>query len=404
MVLNNKHLLVVWPAIANNRFAFFSSLYDQWGTYTLITAGYGKRYYLEYDEPVFEGVKILRPWTLNYRIAGTWKFIGLKRILRSEKPDIILVADYPFKSTFDALEWAYENHVPCILYSAITRFPRTVEGGLFATPIGQRMLAHYRYEHSIERTLPLFDRVIVPSSTSLVHLEKRGVMTDKIQVIPNSIDVVAFSPKSTVTKENYKKKYGIPSNCPVVGFVGRMTAEKGVEQLAQIFSLVHQDIPECFFVIAGAGPLQNKVSKMIDQAGLSSRTNMLGYVHYNNLQEVYGLMDLFAFTSMPIPGNVDQDPKVVLEAMSSGLPIVMFDIDGGAGWHVTDPDHGIKVNIGDVEAFSVAIRSLLGQPQLRLSIGRRSRDYAVATVSPVVVSKKYAQLLGETSKQGARNA
>lgn len=103
----------------------------------------------------------------------------------------------------------------------------------------------------------------------------------------------------------------------VLLFVGRLSAEKGIFDVIEIYNKAKKDIPELKLVIAGTGPSGKEVKKMIPDAV------HMGWVSPKELPMVYASADLLI-----LPSKFDTFSCVVLEALSCGLPVLAYKAKG----------------------------------------------------------------------------
>jgi len=149
----------------------------------------------------------------------------------------------------------------------------------------------------------------------------------------------------------------------VVLYVGRISKEKELDFLAQVAERMKGE-PGFSFAFVGDGPLLPELKKKLPQAIFT------GSLHGRELSAAYASADVFAF-----PSTTDTYGNVVIEALASGLPVVVSD-QGGPRELLRDPADGEVVSGGLVE-WEKAIRRLLatfGQERERQS--RRERTVA----------------------------
>jgi glycosyltransferase involved in cell wall biosynthesis len=135
---------------------------------------------------------------------------------------------------------------------------------------------------------------------------------------------------------------GIRPGDPVVLFAGRVSHEKGVMELPEIFRTLKETLPELKLVIAGTGPAEDELRKEIPEA------LFLGWINHDELPGIYSCADLLI-----LPSRFDTFSCVVLEALSCGLPVIAYKtkgpkdiiIDGVNGYLVnSNPEFVQKMN------------------------------------------------------------
>ncbi|NPD84507.1 glycosyltransferase [Lentimicrobium sp. L6] len=123
----------------------------------------------------------------------------------------------------------------------------------------------------------------------------------------------AFKPQK-VKKEEV---FGIASDVPVLLYAGRVSREKGVDELVEIFTQAKKDIPKLRLLVIGTGPFEEEMKeKLPDEL-------FFGWVERHELPRYYSAADLLV-----LPSKFDTFSMVVLESISCGLPVVAYDSKG----------------------------------------------------------------------------
>jgi glycosyltransferase involved in cell wall biosynthesis len=110
---------------------------------------------------------------------------------------------------------------------------------------------------------------------------------------------------------------GIQPGNPVVLFAGRVSHEKGVMELPEIFRGIKEIVPDIKLVVAGTGPAENELREALPEA------IFLGWVNHDDLPGIYSSADLLI-----LPSKFDTFSCVVLEALSCGLPVIAYKTKG----------------------------------------------------------------------------
>lgn len=108
-------------------------------------------------------------------------------------------------------------------------------------------------------------------------------------------------------------------------FAGNLLAWKGVHLAVRAVAIAASRCPDIRFTIAGSGPEEHRLRKLVAMLGLEERVVWLGKIPQSELFELYAHSDAFLFPSLHDSGG-----SVVLEALSRGLPVVCLDLGGPA--------------------------------------------------------------------------
>ena len=165
----------------------------------------------------------------------------------------------------------------------------------------------------------LCDAVIAPSDTIRQRLREQGV-TSEIVEIPTGVEVDRF--KNGIGSRA-RQKYEIDSSSFVVGHVGRLAPEKGLEFLAECVAQFVAENSNTVFLVAGTGPSEESIRQAFRQHEISDRLILVGNLERSDLADVYQAMNVFAFASQS-----ETQGMVLTEAMAAGTPVVAVDAPG----------------------------------------------------------------------------
>jgi glycosyltransferase involved in cell wall biosynthesis len=123
--------------------------------------------------------------------------------------------------------------------------------------------------------------------------------------------------------------------------------------------------------IAGEGPQREGLVRLAHATGVADRVEFLGRLPSTQVTEFYRTLDLFVLPSESRPNWIEQFGRVLIEAMSCGVPVIGSNC--GEIPHVIG-DAGIVFPEGDVVALSAALARLADDPALRAQLAERGRE------------------------------
>lgn len=144
-----------------------------------------------------------------------------------------------------------------------------------------------------------------------------GFDASRVFLTAHWADRIFSEPSETSSREILFDKLKFDSMKPVILYTGRISKEKGVLELPGIVSMIRSVVPEMQMVIAGTGPAEEELKKAMPDA------LYLGWVDREHLPALYLSADLLL-----LPSRFDTFSCVVLEALSSGLPVVAYNAKG----------------------------------------------------------------------------
>lgn len=176
-----------------------------------------------------------------------------------------------------------------------------------------------------------------------------------------------------------------------VVMVGRLVDGKGFEDLLAAVDRLDQDDLSVYLV--GDGPLREELQQEIDQRGLVGTVHMLGY--RDDIPEILAACDVFV-----LPSYREGTPRVITEAMASGLPVIASDI-AGIPEQVEDGESGYLIPAGDSETLATRLKELLADAELRDRMGERGLERVERFSIEAMLNELdglYRELLGEAEK------
>ncbi|MCA9213249.1 MAG: glycosyltransferase [Planctomycetales bacterium] len=163
------------------------------------------------------------------------------------------------------------------------------------------------------------DAVIAPSETIRQRLVQQGVQSTILE-IPTGVETEVFSNGDGLA---FRNEHGIGRSDFVVGHVGRLAPEKGLNFLADAAATFIADHESAKFLVAGSGPSSATVSEAFRSRGIADRLITVGHLERRELANLYKAMDIFAFAS-----HSETQGMVLTEAMAASTPVVAVDAPG----------------------------------------------------------------------------
>ena len=164
-------------------------------------------------------------------------------------------------------------------------------------------------------------------------------------------------------------------------FVGRLTAQKGIEGLIEALALMRH---AASLDVVGDGPLAAKLMDRARALGAGDRVRWLGQLTQPNLVDLYRHA-----AALVVPSTDEGLGLVAVEAQLCETPVVGYD-SGGLTDTVQHDRTGMLVPPGDVAALAAALDDLLDRPDRGAELGRAGRMVALAGFAPESAARRYA--------------
>ncbi|WP_397579361.1 glycosyltransferase family 4 protein [Sphingorhabdus sp.] len=289
---------------------------------------------------------------------------SVRRDLEAFNPNIVHIAS-PDRVSRKAVKWAKKQNLP-VLCSVHTRFETYFRyyNMSFIEPV---------VEAWIRRLYRKCDALVAPSESFAQVLREQRMNYD-IDIWSRGVDREIFNPGRR--NMEWRRGLGISDDTPVIGFLGRLVMEKGLDVFSDtIDQLKRRNVPHQVLVI-GEGPARAWFESRIPEAKFA------GFQVGADLGRAVASMDMF-FN----PSVTEAFGNVTLESMACGLPVVAAKATGSQSL-VEDKVSGRLITPGAINQFADALQAYCTNTDLRTEHGstgeRRSHDYSWDAINQTV--------------------
>ena len=214
-------------------------------------------------------------------------------------------------------------------------------------------------------------QLVVPSGFLRQVFSEFGVAA---AVIPNIIDLEMFYPAATQSRDNVFTLVITRNLEPIYG----------LDTAIRALALAREAVPTLHLKIAGSGPQQAELQRLVEQLGLGDAVAFLGRLERQQVVDLYHGAD-----AMLNPSRVDNMPNSVLEALACALPVISTNV-GGVPYIVQHGQTALLVPRDDAGAMADAIVKLYTDTTLRNALREKGRravaQYAWEEVRPLWLS------------------
>lgn len=302
--------------------------------------------------PVSEylGFKVIKTKHFHFKqFPVALPLMAMRRIFREFQPDVIHVAA-PFALGRQALRVAKSLDIPAIA-------------------IYQTDISGYLQRYNLELLKPAVDEFVArihrqasitlaPTPETAANLN--ALNAGKVDVWGRGIDLNAYRPdrKQTLEVQALRAKYVRPGNL-LVGFVGRLAAEKQVSRMSELFGVQGVE-----FLIVGDGPERASLEEKFHGRPVT----FTGRLEGEALANAYATLDVFVHF-----GTEETFGQTIQEAQASELPVIA-PARGGPVHLIEHGVTGLLVNPDEVRPYRESLMTLLSDPKLRKRIARQARE------------------------------
>ena len=200
----------------------------------------------------------------------------------------------------------------------------------------------------------------------------RGIRADKVTVIPNAVDVEAFTP-GAAPDEALKRSLGL-TGTKVVGFVGSFYAYEGLDLLIAALPGMLARAPDVRLLLVGGGPQELNVREQARRLGLADKVVFTGRVPHSDVGRYYDLIDVLAYPRHSMRLTELVTPLKPLEAMAQGRVLVASNV-GGHRELIEDRKTGRLFEAGNADSLAAAVLELFGEREHWPELKRAGRAF-----------------------------
>jgi glycosyltransferase involved in cell wall biosynthesis len=279
-------------------------------------------------------------------LNGLYVLFDLFLLLRREKPDI--VQTYLFHADIMGRPLAKLARVPIII-SSIRGFN----------------LWKKKWHYALDKlTAPLATKITGVSEEIInFSVKNEGVKPEQVVKIPNGIDLKTLE-LNLICNQHKKKELGIQEGYFIVGFVGRLVAEKTLDYLIRAAKIVLEEHPKTIFLIVGGGPLRPELQELASEMALAEQVRFIGF--RQDIPQLLALFDVFV-----LPSINEGLSNALLEAMAMERAVAVTEVGGNK--EVVNDNCGILVPPKDEKALAEAILRLIEDKELRQRLGKAAQ-------------------------------
>ena len=326
------------------------------------------------SERTINGIQVHYIKGVGNALTRYWKFArsASKRIkeLNSQNNFDIIHANLPLVPSF-AIPNDSAKAIVCAVHSTwkgeaiVTKRDNPKE----LNPNEKSMLRFNFVLRSYEKKLmKRSDALIAVSKYTVNELtELYGIDKNKIHVIYNGVDLERFKPRPN--RAELRKEFGLEKDMKIVLFVGRLYHRKGLETLLRSVPPVLKEFSNVKFVISGTGFKQKEESlrNLAKELDIEEHVEFLGYVPDEKLPLLYSASDIFV-----LPAIYENFPFAILEAQSTGLPVISTKV-GGIPEFLVDNENGFLIDPRKPDQLTKSLLALLKDAKLSKKMGDRGR-------------------------------
>jgi glycosyltransferase involved in cell wall biosynthesis len=308
----------------------------------------------------------LERWTPRAVTTMSWR-ADVERWLGQFTPDIVhLHNPHPVGALRNTARTCNRLRIPYVISThGFVEFNDFALG--YGSPRWQRPLLKRLIREPLVEVACGARQVMMLSPFEEPIITNMGVSKDRLRVVPNGVDPYFLEAVPPAERERLTARFALPTDRPLLLFVGNHTANKGLDVLLQALTMMKE---KCVALIAGAIRSRAEIGRLLQSCGVDHadpRFKFTDFVTKEELRALYRSVDVFVF-----PSRADTLPLVILEAMASSLPVAASNV-GGIPFEVTEQT-GLLVPPGDPGRLADALDRLCHSQETRRLMGEAGRQ------------------------------
>ena len=219
--------------------------------------------------------------------------------------------------------------------------------------------AKYHYSKGIGKLVPSIFKILefvnYHFSNQIVVYSERLIEEYSLETYKNKI-YIAHEHFLDFSKFEIKKKFTERNN--LVGYIGRLSEEKGVLNIVKAIPEVLKERDDLEFLIGGDGQLRDEIEKYISEKNLNDKVKLAGWIPHENLPDYLNELKLVV-----LPSFTEGLPNIMLEAMACGTPVLATPV-GAIPDVITDGETGFIMENNSPEYITRNVIRALNHPNL----------------------------------------
>jgi glycogen(starch) synthase len=199
-------------------------------------------------------------------------------------------------------------------------------------------------------------------------LTRLKIPEEKVDQIPNAVESLKF--EEPVDAKTTRATWNVGEGQKMITAVGRLTPQKGFDDLIRAYPAIRRAVPESRLVIVGEGHMRSELESIAEKENVRDGTTFAGFLSDGELVAVLKRSDVVV-----VPSRFEPFGIIALEAMAAGAPLVVSRV-GGLAEIVEDSVDGIEVEPNNPSAIAAATVRILSDRELAARLATRGEEKA----------------------------
>jgi glycosyltransferase involved in cell wall biosynthesis len=207
------------------------------------------------------------------------------------------------------------------------------------------------------------------------------------------LNKVIFSHRHSVDFTHFKIMKRISERRNIIGYVGRLSEEKGILNLIKAYPLVLEK-SRTTLIVCGEGNLTNQIEKLVKIEGIEDYVKLMGWIPHQDLPKYLNEMRILV-----LPSFTEGLPNIILEAMACGTPVLATSV-GAIPDMIKDGETGFLLRSNDPKYIAERIIELLNKPELLEKVSVNAYNFVRENFSYEKTLESWRRILNKLESKG----
>lgn len=235
--------------------------------------------------------------------------------------------------------------------------------------------------------VPVFFRFISYNLSNRIVLYSHSLVKD--WRLEKYKDKISIAHEHFLDFNEFKIEKQLDERGNMVGYVGRLSKEKGILNFLQAIPMIIKKEDSIGFVIGGDGPLSNNTREYVARRKLTNKVRLTGWISHEKLSSCLNELRLLV-----LPSFTEGLPNILLEAMACGTPVLATCV-GAIPDVIADGETGFLLESNDPRYASDKITKLIGKPELLEKISKNAYRWVRENFNKEKTIEAWQEILGE---------
>ncbi len=205
--------------------------------------------------------------------------------------------------------------------------------------------------------------------------------------LPRYRNKISIAHEHFIDFGRFKMRRRLDERDNLVGYIGRLSREKGVLNFVQAIPEILKERGDFEFLIGGDGQLRNEIKEYLDKEKLSGKVKVKGWIPHDEVPEYLSTLKLLV-----LPSYTEGLPNIVLEAMACGTPVLATPV-GAVPDVIKDGETGFIIEDNPPQSLAQNVIRALNYPNL-MEVAQNARALVEKEFTYEKAVEKYREILG----------